>query len=228
MNYQCISSGELWTIFWILLWLWSITHSFLVTVTAWKTSILHPLIKGTNLPTAYLSYRPVSNMPFLSKVLEKAALGQFQSHCQNHGLIPTYQSAYCKDHSCEMAIARIMDDLLTTMEDGEVSCMLSMDLSAAFDTVDYGILDSVLEDSFGVSGNALHWFNSYLSPRWCKVAVGNQYSAPKLLQCSIPQGSCLGPTLYTIYASTLADSVPDDMSIYGYADDHAHGFHWEF
>ncbi len=63
-------------------------------ILSWKTSILRPLIKGSNLPTTYKRYRPDSNVPFLSKVLEKAALSQFQTHCDDHDLIPGYQSAY--------------------------------------------------------------------------------------------------------------------------------------
>ncbi len=187
----------------------------------WKTAVMHPLIKGENLPTIHKSYRPVSNIPFLSKVLEKSAMKQFQRHCDTHDLIPHYQSAYRQHFSCETALAKIMSDILNNMENNLITPMLFMDLSAAFDTVDYDILHQVLHSKFRVTGSALHWFDSYITPRWCKVAMESEYSDKKLLQCSVPQGSCLGPTLYTVYASTLQDSIPPHIDLHGYADDHA-------
>ena len=101
---------------------------------------------------------------------------QFQVHCDEHSLLPFYQSAYRKDHSCETAIARIMNDLLTTMEEGRVSSMLFMDLSVVFDTVDYSVLQSVLDKTFNVKGHALSWFMSYLTLHWCKVVINQEYS----------------------------------------------------
>ncbi len=169
----------------------------------WKTSIYKPLIKGPNLPTAFKSYRPVSNVPFLSKVAEKVVMEQFQNHCNAHDLFPTYQSTYRRNFSCETSIARIMVDLLSSFEQGKVTAMLFMDLSAAFDTVDHDILCQVLQRTFKVENTCLNWLKTYLSPHWTKVCIGRDYSQVRRVTCSVPQGSCLGPILYTVYVSTL-------------------------
>ena len=187
-------------------------------IEGWKTSIYKLLIKGQNLPTTFKSYRLVSNIPFLSKVVEKVVLAQFQNHCNTNDLFPLYQSAYRQNFSCETSIAWIMVDLLQSFEDGKATAMLFMDLSAAFDTVDHGILSQVLSHTFNVQGTCLSWLETYLSPCWTKVYIGNDYSPAREIDCSVPQGSCLGPILY---ASTLKDEIPDDTDIHGYADDHA-------
>ncbi len=146
---------------------------------------------------------------------------QFQDHCDQYSLLPRYQSAYRRHFSCETSLAKIMSDLLWNMEEGRVSAMLFMDLSAAFDTVDHSILTQVLDTTFGVKGSALSWFQSYLTPRTCQVAVEGEYSAKQSLTYSVPQGSCLGPILYTVYASTLQNVIPNTVDVHGYADDHA-------
>ena len=96
----------------------------------------------------------------------------------------------------------------------------NQDLSAAFDTVDFDITLEVLEKWYGVSGMVKTWFDSYLRPRFCKVNINNSYSRTRELHQSVPQGSCLGPLVYSCYASTLQTVVPDNVSIHGYADDH--------
>ena len=82
------------------------------------------------------------------------------------------------------------------------------------------VLLKALEQKFGLEGTALSWFSSYLRPRSFKVNVGNSYSGEKDLRYSVPQGSCAGPVLYSAYASTIETVVQQDISIYGYADDH--------
>ena len=88
----------------------------------------------------------------------------------------------------------------------------------AFNTVNHGILLNVLQNKFGISGNALSWFKLYLQPRFCKVNIHNANSEDKELHFSVPQGSCAGPVLYSAYASTLPEVVPLDL--HGYANDH--------
>ena len=83
-----------------------------------------------------------------------------------------------------------------------------MDLSAAFDTVDHQILLDVLENRFGITGTALSWGRTYLQPRFCKVCVNKSYSKLQDLTFSVLQGSCAGPVLYLIYASTIEDVIP--------------------
>ena len=107
------------------------------------------------------------------------------------------------------------------MEQQLVSFFTAIDLSAAFDTVDHNVLLSVLKNKFGVGGEALELCDTYLCPRHCKVNINNSYSTPRELPFSVPQGSCAGPVLYSVYASTIQHIIMNDqISLYGYADDH--------
>ena len=125
------------------------------------------------------SYGPVSSLSFMSKIVEKCAMIRFNNHCNVHNMLPQYQSAYHKFHSCETALTKLVNDCLWAMEDQEVTALVAMDLSAAFDTVDHGILLDVLNKQFGVSGTASEWFDSYLHPRDCKVNVNGSYSTSR-------------------------------------------------
>ena len=113
-----------------------------------------------------------------------------------------------------------MNDLLDGMEKQEVTALIAIDLNAAFDTIDHGILIDVLHRQYGVCGTALNWVHSYLRPHSCRVSVNQTLSSLRLLQCSVPQGSCLGPWLYLTYAGTLFDAIPPSISLYGLADNH--------
>ena len=156
----------------------------------------------------------------MSKLLEKAALHQIDTRSYKWGLLPGYQSAYRAGHSCETALAKLMNDILWNMEHQKIRLMCSLDLSAAFDTVDHSVFLEVLNKRYGMGGMVNDWFASYLSPRFCKISIQDAYSTPRELTFSVPQGSIAGPSLYTYYASTLQDVIPSDIDIHGYADDH--------
>ena len=102
----------------------------------WKTSVCKPLIKSLKLDKVKTSYRPVGNLHYLSKVVEKAMLQQFAEHCGLYNLMPSYQSAYCKFHSCETSLLNLVNTALWNMESQCVTSVLVMDLSAAFDLVE--------------------------------------------------------------------------------------------
>ena len=187
----------------------------------WKTAIVRPLLKKVGLELICSDYRPVSNLPFLSKVLEKAALAQFNRHCDTYELMPDYQSAYRRDYSCETALVKLVNDILWNFERQNITALVAVDLSAAFDTVDHDTLLDVLVHKFGVTEYVLKWFESYLRPRQYKVKIKESYSSNIDLECSVPQGSCAGHVLYLAYASTLREVVPTIVDLHGYADDHA-------
>ena len=167
-----------------------------------ESSSHQTIVKKAGLGLISSNYRPVSNLVFLSKVLEKVVLEQFTTYCDTHKLIPDYQSVYMKYFSCETSIIKVVNDILWNFENQEVCAMCMIDLSAAFDMVDHDILLQFLQSRFGVSCSALACFDSYLWPRFCKVNVGTKYSTNRLLDCSVPQGSLVGPNLYLAYAST--------------------------
>ena len=184
-------------------------------------AIVRPLLKKVGMALVSTSYRPVSNLNFLSKVLEKCMLQQFVEHCDTQNLSPDYQSAYRSKYSCETALCRLMDDILWNMEKGKVMCLVAMDLSAAFDTVHHGLLLDVLRNYFGVRGVPLEWVKSYLCNRQFKVCVSGNYSNLHTFNFSVPQWSCAGTAFYLNYARTFASIISEENSIYGYADDHA-------
>ena len=187
----------------------------------WKTAIIRPLLKKLGLEIIQSSYRPISNLSFVSKLTEKCFLDQFLDHCEHQKLLLDYQSAYRKNYSTEMAIIKVCDDLLWAMEQQCVSFFIAIDVLAAFNTVDHNVLISVLENNYGVGGKALELCDTYLHPRHCKVNIRNSYSTPRELPFSVPQGSCPGPVLYSVYALTIQHIITNEkISLYGYADDH--------
>ena len=108
-----------------------------------------------------MNYRPVSNLGFVSKVIEKVTLTQFTKHCKENRLLPTYHSAYRRNHSCETSLVKLVDDILWGMEEQLVTSVVILDLLAAFDTVDHDLLLDVLENRFGVTDNTKQWYNNY-------------------------------------------------------------------
>jgi hypothetical protein len=187
----------------------------------WKTAVVLPLLKKPGLDLIESNYRPVSNLPYISKLVEKAVLGQLETHTQQHDLIPIYQSAYRRHHSTETALLKLHHDLLKQMEARKVTAFIGLDLSAAFDTVDHSVLLTVLEHRFGITQAANNWIESYLRPREFYVHTEGVSSSTKAIDFSVPQGSCLGPVLFTYYSSTLEEVVTSHgADICGYADDH--------
>ena len=100
----------------------------------WKMAIVRPLIKGPNLDTELKNYRPISNLSFLSKIVEKAAQLQLQEHFDQQSLLAKHQSAYRQHHSTETTLLNMCDNILENMEDGKCTPIVSLDLSAAFNT----------------------------------------------------------------------------------------------
>ena len=112
-----------------------------------------------------------------------------------NNLFPVLQSAYWQNHSTETALLKVKNDLLLNMDKGHVTLLVMLDLSAAFDTVDHGILLHRLQSKLGLRDKALSWFKSYLAGRTQQVSVNGSLSDKFNLSCWVPQGSCLGPPL---------------------------------
>ena len=121
-----------------------------------KSSIVTPLIKKPGLDAEILkNYRPVSNLSFLSKVIEKVIASRIISHIENNAIIDKFQSAYKCGHSTETALLRVYSDIVTTIGKGNGSFLVLLDLSAAFDTIDHSNLFDILEKYVGITGDAL-------------------------------------------------------------------------
>ena len=167
----------------------------------WKLARVAPIFKAGQ-KSEFTNYRPISVVSILSRLLEKVAHDQLFSHIKNCGLLADNQFAFRKLHNTQISILNIFRS------------------KKAFDTVDHDILLSKLSD-YGVTYIAHSWFTSYLARREQYCYVEGKSSNNRLVQCEIPQGSCLGPLLFIIYMNDfekcLEKSKPnmyvDDTSI---------------
>ena len=145
---------------------------------------------------------------------------QLQHYLNCNNLFPVFQSAYRKNHSTETALLKVMNDILSNMNHQCVTLLILLDLSAAFYTVNHDTMLRRLEYSFGIQRKALSWFASYLSGRTQRIMINESKSKPFSLECGVPQGSCLGPLLFTLYTSELFEIIKYHLPmIHCYADD---------
>ena len=171
---------------------------------AFKSAVIFPLLKKPSLdPNELKNFRPISNLPFISKIIEKLVLVQIYRHLSANNLLNQFQSAYRPGHSTETALLKIVNDLLS-LDDGNIYLLASLDLSAAFDTIDHDILLHRLQHDFGLSGTVLDWLSSYLSGRIQSVSVHSHTSVPASVSCGVPQGSVLGPIMFVLYTTPLS------------------------
>ena len=186
-----------------------------------KTALVKPLLKKPSLdPNDLKNYRPVSNLSFISKIIEKVVLSQLSVHLSTNRLWNPLQSAYRPGHSTETALLKVMSDLLLSLDKGNVSVVALLDLSAAFDTIDHAVLLQRLENVFGICDTALSWFSSYLSNRTQIVSIEGARSTPMLIRFGVPQGSVLGPVLFVLYTTPLTDVIQSHSVLpHCYADD---------
>ena len=188
---------------------------------ALKIAIVLPLLKKILLDIENKkNYRPVSNLPFLGKVIEKTSVGRFSEHTAVHNLEALLQSAYKQFHSVETALLRVYDDMLNAIDRGQHVLVTLLDYSAAFDTIGHSILFRRLQDSYGITGDALEWIKSYFTNRHQVVCVNGVMSAEHALPVGMPQGSYFGPFGYPKYSGPIARIAERNEVLYHqYADD---------
>ena len=185
-----------------------------------KNASLQPLLKKHTLPyEEFSSFRPVSNLAFISKCVEKVVAAQTCQHVEDNNLNELYQSAYKQYHSTETAI-KVQDNILWAIDNNCSVILLLLDLPAAFDTVDHRILLDRLPQRFCTVDNALGWFRSYLSDLHQVVKVNGSQSSRRELRWGVPPGSVLGPILFLLYTSPLGDIMRyHQVKFHLYADD---------
>ncbi len=165
-----------------------------------KLGVINPLIKKTQLDHKYLvNYRPISNLPFMSKILEKVVSSQCYSFLKKKYICEDFQSGFSPSHCTETALIRLTNDLLLSSDHGCISIIVLLDLNAVFDTIDNNILLNGLENFVCISGSELAWLKSYLSDCHQFLAVNEEISYRSQLRYGVPQGPVLGPLLFTCF-----------------------------
>ena len=186
-----------------------------------KEALLCPLLKKPNLDLQqFKNFRLVSNLSFVSKLIERAVCDQLLEYKATTGKLDGMQSAYHADHSTEMALLKVKTDILNNMDNKKVNFLILLDLSVAFDTVLFHLLMNRLLNRFGITGTVLKWIESYLTERTQRVMIDEFLSDPVTLKHGVLQGSVLEPILYTLFTSPVGDiSRSHNIGYHGFADD---------
>lgn len=173
-----------------------------------KQASVTPLLKKEGLnDEMFANYRPISNLNTMSKIIERLFMSRLVDHVKKSPSYNRLQSAYRQGHSTETALLKVLNDVYTAADNGYRTALIQLDLSAAFDTIDINTLLRRLRYAFGISGPALNWIASYTNDRKQSVRVGQQQSPNTTLEHGVPQGSVLGPLLFTLYMSSVAHVI---------------------
>ncbi|CAH2091002.1 unnamed protein product [Euphydryas editha] len=182
---------------------------------AWRLANVLPIPKLSN-PSLPSHYRPISILPFLSKILERIIHFQLTLFIIRHNILTPYQSGFRPGHSTVTALTKVFDDIRFGMDNRQVTILALLDFSNAFNTVDHEILLAILE-SINISTDVIDWFHSYLSGRQQRIRIGDRYSSFCRLSAGVPQGSVLSPLLFSIFINTVTELLT--LSFHLYADD---------
>ena len=193
----------------------------------WKISKILPAFKNKGNRFDLKYYRPLSNLPEVSKLAEKAAHEQLFNYLSINNLIHPNHHGFLRNCSTTTALQQMVDTWLQSLDGGKIVSTLFLDLSAGFDVINHELLLRKLH-LYNFSSNTMNWFKSYLKDRFQAVQVESALSPLLRVPYGVPQGSILGPLLFLLFINELPevskakniDDVEDpDAEIIVYADD---------
>ena len=182
----------------------------------WKFALIKPLPKVPN-PISHSDFRPISLLPAFSKILEKILGSQMQKYLNGANLINKFQSAYTPNYSCTTVLLDITDFIFNSFDKGELVVLVLLDYSKAFDCANHDLILAKAK-ALGFMDSALDLLKSYLSGRQQKIKLENDESEWVCLTNGVPQGSILGPLLFTILLTDIKDVIVHSNH-HCYADD---------
>ena len=192
----------------------------------WKISKVFPGYKSKGSKFDCKFYRPISNLPEISKLQERIVHNQLYEYLSNNHLLHPCHHGFLQHHSTATALHQIVDTWLKAADTGKLSATLLLDLKAGFDVIEHDVLLSKLKE-YGLSDVTLSWFESYLMNRLQCVQIESALSELKKVKWGVPQGSILGPLLFIIYINELPevvkseDNTENKSDVIVYADDNS-------
>ncbi len=161
------------------------------------------------------NYRPISNLPFIGKIIERVVFNQLNKCLNSTGFLDNFQSGFRVHDNTETVLIKIINDIPLNSDSGKISVLVLLDLSAAFDTFDHNILLQRLENWVRLFGMVHKWFRSYLEGRGYYVSIGEQNSQWTSMTYGVQQGSILAPLLFSLYQIMIKNQI----AYHSYADD---------